>query len=239
MKKLLMLSLIAASILAMEVDLGMEAKIQKDHLLPVSLLEAYMKGKFSIKNDQICFGKYNYSPTYRYPTDPAPYSLKLNAACTVIAGMSNEMKNKYESAVQYYGEASKEMLEKSPEGWLMMLQSIRLGKFCLNLDLPVEIEKEKHTIIAKRQRWHNAFTTEDPKTAIAACLKDLSFASKLPSLQEEEKIEKEKLRNRTKMEEPVDVEDEYKAAEQLEDERVAKQQKKKGEEVGGWSCIVS
>lgn len=190
MKKLLMLCLMPnAMLLAMEtIDNETRNKIETDRLFIISLIEAYVQGKLSIKSNQICFEKYNYKLMQEHPNDANQYSVKMDSACTALSGMSKEMRKNLPAAVKYYNEGGKELLKDVSEQWRLTLETIRLGKFCLNQDLPSdESEKEKNaTIIAKRQRWHDAFDRKD-HAAINACLKDLSFASKLRPLLEEEK----------------------------------------------------
>jgi|GEM_PF-5608719 len=255
MKKLLVLCLMpTAMLLAMEtIDDAERSKIQRDPLCIVSLIEAYTKGKLSINKDQICFGKYNYKPTLWSANDPSPYSLKMNTACQVLSGMGEEIKERFAQTIKWYNEDGKEMLKENHVQWLVTFQATRLAKFLLNEDLPVEVEKEKHAIIAKRQRWEKAFATQS-KSEIMVCLKDLSFVSKLPPLQEAEITEKKRLTEvpvsvaarpdedkATEQLGDVQLEDEYKTAEELENERIAMQQSKKElEQVSsGWNCIVS
>lgn len=176
-----------------------------------SLMQAYIDVNISIKeiDDKlyVFFDKYNHVPTYLRPNDPEGYSRSLEQAAECLFELRTQATNYFGTMRQECEEKLKTYQQAALDDFIIFkLQQVRLGMFCLNLDLPFDSKKnvEREKLLEARNRWENAILCK-VKNVMERSLQDKSFACRLLPLR---KIlaSKDILRELKKVEEAKDSE---------------------------------
>lgn len=202
MKKLFLLCTLSAGIISMEKEEPVESQDNASPAVLISLVEAFKYGKMKITKGKddisiVCFG--SYLDILNPQTENEQYKLPINDAIDHITRISvagkqlvqDELQLKkfiadYENKLKVFKQDQLNKNNNLDDGMLLDIQTIRFGKFCLNLDLPKpDKKKDKYKkIIEARKKWKDNFLV-GYTAVIEECLKEPGcFASKMPYLHE-------------------------------------------------------